>query len=86
MGCAARWKTISGRWLAMVSRTASKSRMSPRTSMMRSLRPEATKLLGCVGGSGWLKPMTVAPSSSSQVVNQEPLKPVWPVMRTGRLE
>ncbi len=86
MGCAARWKTISGRWVAIVSRTASKSRMSPRTSMIRSLRPEATKLLGWVGGSGWLKPMTVAPSSSSHVVSHDPLKPVWPVMSTGRLE
>ena len=54
MGCAARWKTISGRWVAMVSHRASKSRMSPRTSLMRSLSPDSTKLLGCVGGSGRL--------------------------------
>jgi hypothetical protein len=81
MAWAARWKTKSGLTVWTRLRICPRSRTSACTCWMRFAMPRDSNIEGVVGTS-LETPMTSAPSLSSQVVSQLPLKPVWPVTNT----
>src|SRR5271157_5422952 len=67
--------------MAVLSRL--KSRISARIEQTERARSACSNRLGWVGGSS-AYPVTFAPSASSHITSQLPLKPVCPVINTLR--
>lgn len=81
MGCAARWKTISGFDSSNAFLRALKLRTSPIIEEIFTSICAKSKREGIVGGAKEY-PVTHAPAFARILQSQEPLKPVCPVIKT----